>query len=454
MRSFRPISSTILLRSITLYLLFTLSIDNSFANDSASKTQWDQHYSNARSQYIDDIDGAISEALKAEEIGFELKDVTLIGKSQWMAGWLYRRKGDLVNAFNYYLGAKKSFARLKDWEKVEQLEENLGSVALDSRSYDVAIARWNERLTTAKRLGRKREAFANYDLGLAHYYNKDYDVAMDYLLRAKAIFFNGYYESDDNTDVARLLNLIGLIYSKDIDGEIGASYDSAKFYFNEALSFDSNSLMQAMINNNLGLINLKAKVYDKSEDHYLRAAELNLANNNLRYLITNYVALGELYAATNKLEQSLDYIVMVFDLDYNTVAQNDRDLNRALESDMTDYILRAVSLLDSIKVSDPVFLAKNNDVVLDAFKKLTLSVSQLEDKNTSDLIAVAYSDYEREMREEIFWAAVKFWIVLIVGITIALLFIYIMVRRRLLMREVARKINEQRRAAEEIVSKY
>lgn len=459
MKSDRLIPSKILTLTLGLSLLLTLSFDNVFAGDPDDgnnqtppaelnlEDQWNVHYNYARSLYLENIDKAIEEAVHSKVIAIELRDVELIGKSHWLTGWLYRRKGDLVNAFNYYLGARKAYLRLEDWDKVEQLEENLGSVALDNRSYKTAIKRWSDRLETAKKLDERRVASAHFDLGLAYKHDQQYLKAFGHFVNARSIY-KVYYQPNNSTELARVFNEIGIIY-KEAFRERDSWVDSALINYNRALEMDNGSTMQSIVANNKGNVFRLLNNYPKAVDQYMKAINMFDHTRNERMLMSHLTNTGHTYYLMDQPDSSMIYLTKAINLEYGGVINNHSDLSRMLEIDMSDFLIQAVQLMDSLQTKYPRYISEVNYLaVLETVSKIKMNIALLESRDNADLIELASEEMEAEMRKELFWTNIKFWGSLLFALIVASIFTYRLIRWYLLKRAVQREYDQSRRDAE------
>lgn len=459
----RNTSSKYLLITLGLSFLLTLSFDNVLAgnfDDGGDRTsspeqslsdQWQAHYDNARSLYASDIDQAIAAANHAREIAMELKDVELIGRSHWMAGWLYVLKSDLVNSFNYYLGARKAFLRLEDWDKVEQIEENLGSIAMDNRSYSTAIKRWEDRLETAQKLDERRVASAHFDLGLAYKQDGQFTQALSHFTHARTLY-KLYYKSKDSTELARVFNEIGILYESAFT-EKSDWVDSAMINYHRALVMDRSLTMQSMVANNRGNVYREEKQYRKAINQYMKAMAMDIKTGNDRLLMSHLTNAGHAYYLMNKPDSSLMYLTRAIDLEYGGINNNHSDLSQMLEIDMSDYLIQAVQLVDSLQMKYPQYVSNVNYLtILETVSKIKMNMALLESRDNADLIELASKEMEIEMREELFWSDVKFWSSLLFGLIAASLLTHKLIRWYQLKRAAQSEYDRSKRDTKELIS--
>ena len=322
MMKFRTISSTSKY-VLVLTLILTLSFDNAtFAEDQLitldddveiSKDNFFYYKDLAISTYNNDLDNSIELSIIAGKIALKLKDVELVGQAHWTTGWLYRKKGDLVNAFNFYAGARKAYFKLENWDKVEKLEENLGGVAFDSRSFKIAIYRLQKRLETAQKLDEERLADAHYDLGLAMKEDGQIEQAFRHQLSALK-YYRLHYKPEFNDPISNVYNELGLLYLRSIDEENTFYGDSARFNFNRALEINQSNLMTAMVYHNKGVSYHKQRELSQAVDNYQRALEMHKEANRKRLLMSSLVSIGEAYYDLNKLDSSIRYLPQMFNL--------------------------------------------------------------------------------------------------------------------------------------------
>lgn len=383
-----------------LCLVSYLSIDNqAFAVPSTNEESFDHYYDLAISTYKEDINQSIAYSLEAAEIAFAKKDVELVGRAHWVTGWLYRKKGDLVNAWNYYYGARKAYLRLKDWESVELLEENLGSVALDNKAYHLAIYRWEKRLDIAEKVSPERVAATHYDLGLAKKKHGMIVEAVQHQLEALK-YYSLNYEADYAKKLARVHNEIGLLYLMLTGDATQYHADSAKNHFKKVLELDDSNLMTAMIHHNNGLADHYKSQYAAALVNYQKACSMHRLANRNRLLQSSLISIGGLYFDIQEPDSSMFYLSKGIDLELDEmggVLSNDFVIRNELEYDFSDDFFRAVKLVDSIQAMHPRFLAEShyNDVI-QKVAKIKLSTSFMEQMQSNALMELN----DEEMKEE------------------------------------------------------
>lgn len=462
MMKFRTISSTSKY-VLVLTLILTLSFDNAtFAEDQLitldddveiSKDNFFYYKDLAISTYNNDLDNSIELSIIAGKIALKLKDVELVGQAHWTTGWLYRKKGDLVNAFNFYAGARKAYFKLENWDKVEKLEENLGGVAFDSRSFKIAIYRLQKRLETAQKLDEERLADAHYDLGLAMKEDGQIEQAFRHQLSALK-YYRLHYKPEFNDPISNVYNELGLLYLRSIDEENTFYGDSARFNFNRALEINQSNLMTAMVYHNKGVSYHKQRELSQAVDNYQRALEMHKEANRKRLLMSSLVSIGEAYYDLNKLDSSIRYLSQAVQLETNTLQQNDYVIRNELEFDMTEELLQAVSMIEKIKSEHPSIVSESNSwIVIETQGNLQLKKALLEKLNNTEFIELADDEMKAELEDKLFWANFKKWVGLVFSILFCLALVFKLRQWYLTKRSIAREVKDQAKRTEQILNK-
>lgn len=444
-----------------LSLLISLSVDNVFSKtlEGSSPLQdlFDLQYEMAFRLYGDSLSQAIVHAQEAATIALQMKNVEALGKANWMCGWLFRRQGDLANAFNYYLGARDAYARLKNHNKVEQLEENLGSVAFDNGSFKTALKLLTKRLNTAKKLDSKRVAAAHFDISLAHKKIGQLDSANIHLLRSR-ILYEREYRREDSTALARVFNELGIIQfqlGKDLNQAV--RFDSARLYYKRASEMDGTRLMTAMASNNIGKTFLEQEAYNLATDHLRKALALNVKAGNKRLQVSNLINLGKVYYHLNLNDSSTQLFNRSIELNigFDDPFQNHRDLSRALEINQNFDLYVAHLYLDSLHERDPSLLVNNSPTKrLLRFNQMVATESLFTVKENQSVIDLSYEKYEEEHQQDKLIANIKIYGLLIFTLILALMLVYRVIKWLRLRKSVKDEIVRLEADRKRISSKF
>lgn len=204
---------------------------------------------------------------------------------------------------------------------------------------DAAMICYNMLINNASkpldRANQKKVVEAYSNSASIYYQKDDYRSAYELLLKALQLS-----ESiDDATHKSRIYTNIGNIYDR------FNKYDLAKFYYSEALDFSKDSVITALILNNLGYVEVKAghldsaflflnqslqiitqhkapykhivqhslalyykecKTYDSAYDYFIRS--LNDVNNTVNQMAETFSDLGKLFFETRKMDSAVFYI--------------------------------------------------------------------------------------------------------------------------------------------------
>lgn len=149
---------------------------------------------------------------------------------------------------------------------------------------------------------RKHKSDVFTDIGMIHYYNKEYKQALNYFqlsLQEKRRF-------SDSTGVAGAIHNLGTVYSRT------NQYDSAHFYLNQAEEYFTqlkDSVKLAQLYNNLGTLHHR-QVHDvaKAESYFLKAIDLYKLLDEVEQMGITYGNLGVIVFEQGKVDEGIDYL--------------------------------------------------------------------------------------------------------------------------------------------------
>lgn len=230
----------------------------------------------------------------------------------------------------------------QDTSKVNALNE-LGYEYV-SDAPDQTMKYVTEALAIAEKIGYENGIMVSYNnLGLASYYQNDYEQALIYYFKAKALAEKLHNRSKQ----AVILNNLGLVYDDKADyskaleyylatlkivdetggnkkqlastlNNIGLIYQSLKKY-DEALEYHSRSLkIKEELGNrkatgsslhNIGLVYKLKGEYDKSLEYYAKALEIRRESNDLSGTAMTLNNIGSVYESKKEYERAFPYFV-------------------------------------------------------------------------------------------------------------------------------------------------
>jgi serine phosphatase RsbU (regulator of sigma subunit) len=169
------------------------------------------------------------------------------------------------------------------------------------KSFDKCL----EYATQAKELAEKENkikelAEANKTIGIAHYFQGNYNEAIEYYKEA-----SGYYNlMDDKIGIAKIYNNIGIIYQRwsEFDSAYNHYFQSLKIYEEE-----NDTLGMAGAFNNIGNIETLLSRYNNSIEHFKEAYEIFVLYNNKREQGNVLNNIGYVYEKMNNSEMALSF---------------------------------------------------------------------------------------------------------------------------------------------------
>lgn len=409
-------------RSEWVFLLL-LSLDNLIAQ---TTDDFQHHYDKSRELINEDIELALSYGRKAVSIAFDESNVENIGKANWMCGYLMYLKGDLVNSFNYYLGAKKAFERTGNIEYLVQIEENLGSIALDNGSFDLSRDLFHKRLQTAQKLDSKKIAGAYFDLGLSYYASSILDTANYYHLKSLRLYEKDY-QLQDSMMIARIYIELGAIQQK-LGEQLNSDthLDSARRKYKIAMEVDRGDVLTSMALNNIGETYMISGHPDTAIIYLERSLSLKelidsdrMKINTLNNLGVSNFRIGEYGQAINYFERSIDH-----NIGFGDVLMNENDSRLMLEMSKNFELLESYQYLDTIYRKSPeVALKYDKHRVISRYNNLIASQKVIAVHEDQELIKMSYAEYRHDIKKERYVRSVVYFLTLFLLVVFATFFI-------------------------------
>jgi serine phosphatase RsbU (regulator of sigma subunit) len=166
---------------------------------------------------------------------------------------------------------------------------------------DQTIKYASEALKLSETIGYEHGMMMSYNnIGLGWYYQNNYDEALSYYYKAKAIA-----ERIDRSKLAGVLNNIGLVYDDRAD------YSKALEYYLQTLkivdTLGGNKRQLAGTLNNIGLIYQSLKKYDDALAYHLKSLKIKEEIGNKRGIGSSLHNLGLVYKLKGDYNKSLEY---------------------------------------------------------------------------------------------------------------------------------------------------
>lgn len=354
-------------------LTLTLSFDNHLLAQSVSniaEQAFDAQYDQALDTYATLPDIGLAHAKKAAEIALQHQLLEQIGKAHYMTAYIYKMKGDLPNAFNYFLGAEKAYKaaiakespglmpgsskKLMLLKTLRNVQEHLGIVSMDNNSLSTAVKMYHNRLKTARQIDDRSIAQAYFDLGLAHYFANKLDSSFWYFTKGKSLYkHGGFYNSEmDSEDLSRIYFQIGVIYDQlGRDLNLPSQFDSAVTNYLETINLTPSEVTMAMAWNNIGYTKIAQRDYENAARYVQKAIKVNERLAILRNGIDNYNNMGIIHFSTGQMDSAIFYFNKAVDanIGFDDYAKNIRDTELAIEMNQNPELATSFYYLDSLR---------------------------------------------------------------------------------------------------------
>ncbi|MEM6734498.1 MAG: tetratricopeptide repeat protein [Bacteroidota bacterium] len=380
-----------------LLLTCCLSIDKANAHNIDIPVD---HFSKSQ-EFIksNDLDMAYYHAREALKLALQEGEQKAIGKAYWIAGYIHYIKGNLSRAFEEYLSAKKVYESIQDYQSLNKIEENLGTIALDEQNYEVAIEMFSIRKKTADMMGGLHSARAYFDLGIAYF--NDSQISKSYEMLIKAA---GIYETMDEikvNELARTYIQIGICYfhlARDLPDK--HCYDSALAYYQKAESLDESKIIQAMCTNNIGNVHLHRNEHIKALNMFRRTLEIKEIIASDRLMTSTLKNMGILYFKENQYDSSACYFQASINKNngFMNHAQNLSDQELFIEMNKSEDLMESYIYLDSIAAISPGTVKTESFHAINRYRDLLKENRVKAFYIDQQLITISYLRYIRNKK--------------------------------------------------------
>ena len=139
---------------------------------------------------------------------------------------------------------------------------------------------------------------------------------------------------------------------------------------------------------------------------------------------------------------ALQYLSEAIYLEYNNPIDNNQTFNDKLVFDMTDELIKAVVIIDSIQSEYALKVTESNSLkLMETVSKLKMNMLLLDKVHTADLIELADQQMRAELKEALFWAVQK-WVGLVASILIGGLLIFKLTQWSLRKKAISQSVKE------------
>ena len=320
-----------------------------------------------------EFDTAISLIDESLEISKGLEDSLLIGRVMDQKGYIYFRKGDIENAYEFNIMASMYLGENGDLKDVAKNKHRRGVFAKHLGHYEEAIGLYLEAIKLFEEIGDKMATSRLFvDLGNLFNKTKDYENVLKYSFIALEIA----EKMGDSTGIAATYNNIGLAYH-------GKKNDSmALVYYIKAREINlqkKNELWLAYNLHNIGNIYSGMGDYESAINNINKSIEIKLRLKGNNQIASSYSALGMIYSkkemdrkAAALLGKAIDAMEKSSVSDANLVVyQNAAEVNCKLNNfeEAYKYLQISYEMKDSLFSKEKVVALHNIQAKYETVKK-------------------------------------------------------------------------------------
>jgi tetratricopeptide (TPR) repeat protein len=251
-------------------------------------------------------------AKEAYDIAIGSKNKNLIKITNLQLGKLFFYKGSYETALDFYISLLKLAENEKDFEWIGKANYQLGGVRLVMEDYDLAEKHFNIAKDNFIKHFQDENSFSTaIKIGFCNNFGLIFSGRGSFE-EAKLEFQTGInlarQQMEFYPSLIQLLNNMGDVLVKEND------FEQAKYFYEEAISYIGifpNVLMEAMLYNSLGKLQLKLQDYSMSYQFLKKG--YNLAKSaqgysHLKHLSEN---LSTVYGALGKTDSALFYLKLM-----------------------------------------------------------------------------------------------------------------------------------------------
>lgn len=249
---------------------------------------------------------------------------------------------------------------------------------IDTDSAAYIIPHENASLKEIIRYASHQWRIGNYDEAL-HFFSNAYEQAK---------------KEDDETEMALILNNLGLIYWSLDDDESSMEYykESAKL----AEKLNMNRLL-GLTYTNRGLVLRKQKKYDEALNHNNKAVDIFKESANSRDLAISYNNQGQIFKVQEKMDSALYYYQKALEI-YQTIRFND-GMSATYHNLSEVYSfngLKEQSLNAAYLSLETALLSESKVRISEAYKKLSVLYEYFNEIDSALYYQQKYADYRIE----------------------------------------------------------
>lgn len=227
-------------------------------------------------------------------------DSSFTGKVYNDIGNLCLRKRDLDGAIKYF---NNSIPLLKEQSDKNITKGNIAIIYNEIGNYSRAISILNEVIDDEIKITNEKSAtLKNHYLNIGRCYSDIFDSykALEYFEKALDL----YASNRTHPAVAKILNNIGIVYLDTKD------YEKSRLYFDSAMALNAKLFAKnyedfAYIFNNVGASYMEQRDYVKALDYYNKALSKNIVNADSFMIIRSYNKIGRVRMLEEKYDEAL-----------------------------------------------------------------------------------------------------------------------------------------------------
>lgn len=365
------------------------------------------YYQLAYAELFEDSEKALATSKKTEQLAKELDDKRLMAKTYYLQGYIYALKDDVENATRYYLAAKNIYRVLNDQEKQQDLLQNVGTMAMNNESFEVAELLYSDRLEFIEKINDFRiEADMYFDLGVIYQKQSKYVLALRNFLITKSIF-DKKAVTEDTVKFAQILNELGivnmLLSTKLSQKEKFA--DSALYYYKKALAMDGSAVNQMKVYNNIGNLKLANEDFELASDYLHKALVLNKMVNSPRVFIYIQNNLGKMHYQQGQYDSAYYYFSLAVksNTSQKSFQQNLKERSIDIDFHGTVEMERSLAYLDSIAAVRLDLLPPNQEEISRYFQRQLQNqkaFTQINANYVQKEVAVYYKKENQRLKNE------------------------------------------------------
>ncbi len=226
-------------------------------------------------------------------------------------GAIYLNLNKLDDALESFIVSLKIYKKLKNYDDLAKILNNIGSIHIYKKKYYEAISYFEQALSYKTDSNKRSIAKTYNNLGTVYIQIGDYKKAIEYFLDSLKL----KEEFGDESDIASAWINLAIFYAYSGNFEEALDYNEKALEYYKKVN-DLNT--QADILQNIALIFQRQKLYKKAEEFLLNALKLKEESNNLLGMGNIYVNLGNNYSVLDDKDKAIFYLEKAYNLFKNT----------------------------------------------------------------------------------------------------------------------------------------